>query len=64
MPDGGTIWDMFLAGFGPTKALAASLDDTRREQLKHDFIAYHERYLSDLGVTMPRDYLIALGRRK
>jgi SAM-dependent methyltransferase len=64
MPDGGAIWDMFLAGFGPTKALAASLDGARREQLRHDFIAYHERYLTDLGVTMPRDYLIALGRRK
>jgi len=55
---------MFLAGFGLTKALAASLDEARREQLKHDFIAYNERYLIDLGITMPRDYLIALGRRK
>lgn len=64
MPGGLSVWELFATGFGPTKTLAASLDAGRREQLKHDFIAFHERYRGELGVAMPRDYLVTIGRRK
>lgn len=64
MPDGNSVWEMFVAGFGPTKALAASCDGATRERLKRDFIAFHERYRGDLGVAMPRDYLLTIGSRK
>jgi len=50
MPNGESVWELFVAGYGPTKALAASIDPERREQLKRDFITYHERYRND-----PRD---------
>jgi len=46
------------------KSLAASLDAERRESLKRDFIAYHAGFKSDLGVAMPRDYLVTIGTRK
>jgi ubiquinone/menaquinone biosynthesis C-methylase UbiE len=46
------------------KALAASCDPERRDQLKRDFIAFHEQYRSDLGVAMPRDYLVTIGYRR
>jgi hypothetical protein len=27
-------------------------------------IAFHERYRGDLGIAMPRDYLVAIGYRQ
>ena len=50
--------------YGPTKALAASLDPARRKDLMRDFIAYHDGFRSELGVAMPRDYLVTIGVRK
>ena len=64
MPTGEAVWELFVNGYGPTKSLAASIDSQRRGQLKRDFIAFHERYRSDLGIAMPRDYLVTIGYRK
>jgi len=64
MPDGRSVWELFVEGYGPTKALAASCDAQRRESLRRDFIAFHERHRSDLGIAMPRDYLVTIGSRK
>jgi hypothetical protein len=64
VPDGEAAWEVFVTGYGPTKTLAANLDPERRESLKHDFIAYHKSYIADLGVAMPREYLVAIGVRK
>jgi SAM-dependent methyltransferase len=64
MPNGESVWELFVNGYGPTKALAASIDPGRREQLKRDFIAFHEQYRSDLGIAMPRDYLVTIGYRR
>jgi hypothetical protein len=64
MPNGESVWELFVNGYGPTKTLAASIDPERREQLKQDFIAFHERYRKGLGIAMPRDYLVTIGYRK
>lgn len=61
---GEAVWDIFVSGYGPTKALAQGLDAQRLEGLKQDFIAYHEGFKSELGVAMPRDYLVTFGIRK
>ena len=63
-PSGQAVWELFVAGYGPTKALAAALDPERRDSLKRDLIAYHEGFKSELGVAMPRDYLVTIGIRK
>jgi len=63
-PSGLAVWELFVGGYGPTKALAAALDPERREGLKRDFIAYHDGFKSELGVAMPRDYLVTIGVRK
>ena len=63
-PSGLAVWDIFVAGYGPTKSLAANLDSERREKLKQDFIAYHDGFKTELGVAMPRDYLVTIGVRK
>lgn len=62
--DGAAIWEAFVAGYGPTKALAKSLDEVRRRDLKQAFIAFHENYRTELGIRVPRQYLITLGKRK
>ena len=64
MPDGESVWELLVNGYGPTKALAASCDPERRDQVKRDFIAFHEQYRRDLGVAMPRDYLVTIGYRR
>lgn len=63
-PNGEAVWELFVSSYGPTKALAASLDPQRREDLKRDFIAFHDGFRSELGVAMPRDYLVTIGIRK
>jgi hypothetical protein len=64
MSDGASVWELMVKGYGPTKALAASCNAEQRDQLRADFIAFHERYRGDLGVAMPRDYLVAIGYRR
>lgn len=63
-PSGLAVWELFVAGYGPTKSLAANLEPARRESLKRDFIAYHDSFKAELGVAMPRDYLVTIGIRK
>ena len=62
--DGAAVWDAFVTGYGPTKTLAKSLDESRRRELQEAFIAFHESYRTELGVTVPRQYLITLGKRR
>ena len=64
MLNGESVWELFVNGYGPTKALAASIDPGRREQLKRDFVAFQEQYRSDIGIAMPRDYLVTIGCRR
>lgn len=57
-------WNLWVNHYGPTKSLAASLDDTRRDALRRDLIAWHESFPSELGYEQPRDYLITRGIRR
>jgi hypothetical protein len=51
-------------GDGDERRSRTRIDPERREQLKRDFIAFHEQYRSDLGIAMPRDYLVTIGYRR
>ena len=64
MPSGQAVWDLFVEGYGPTKALAASRDPQRRTQLERDFVTFHDKYRGELGIDMPREYLVTIGIRK
>ena len=64
VPGGNDAWELFVNSYGPTKNLAESLDDNQRENLKRDFIEYHERYKTDMGINMPRKYLVTIGVKK
>jgi SAM-dependent methyltransferase len=61
--DGHAAWRAFAGGYGPTKALAGSLDDTRRAQLERDFAAFHDGFATALGIALPREYLLTIGTR-
>ena len=62
--DGAAAWDAFVTGYGPTKALADSLDPTRRADLQRDFVAFHDRFRTDLGIAVPREYVLTIGVRR
>ncbi|CAO3418994.1 class I SAM-dependent methyltransferase [Azospirillum doebereinerae] len=62
-PDGEAAWNTFSTCYGPTRTLAGSLDDERRAALRRDFIAFSDRFRDELGITVPRTYLVTLGVR-
>jgi SAM-dependent methyltransferase len=61
---GEAVWDLFYGSYGPTRVLAESLDDDRREELHRSFVEFHEQHRVDGGIRMPREYLLVLGRKK
>jgi ubiquinone/menaquinone biosynthesis C-methylase UbiE len=63
-PDGQHAWETFVNGYGPTKMLAASLDAERRAALQRDFVAFHDTFGDELGITVPRGYLVTVGTRR
>jgi len=62
--NGEAVWQVLVAGYGPTKALAASLDDRTREALKRDIVAFFDTFVTPLGISVPRQYLVTVGTRR
>lgn len=62
-PNAGAAWETFATGYGPTRMLAASLPADQRAALQRDFVAFHDRFRTELGITVPRTYLVTVGRR-
>lgn len=63
-PDGDALWRAYGRGFGPVKALADSLDSAKKQELRAAFGDWANRYTSDLGLAVPIQYLVTLGRRQ
>jgi SAM-dependent methyltransferase len=61
---GEAAWNTFVTGYGPTRMLAASLDDDRRAALKRDFVAFHERFREGQGIHVPRTFVVTTGIRR
>jgi SAM-dependent methyltransferase len=61
---GEQAWNLWVNHYGPTKSLAANLDDGRREEFKRAMIAWHETFASPLGFAQPRQYVITRAIRK
>jgi SAM-dependent methyltransferase len=62
MPSAERVWEVFSAGYGPTKMLHQTTD--RKDELRRDFIAFHDAHRTELGIAMPRDYLVVIGMRR
>jgi ubiquinone/menaquinone biosynthesis C-methylase UbiE len=63
-PSAEAAWETFSTGYGPTRSLAASLDAERREALHKDFVSFHAGFATELGICVPREYILTLGVRK
>ncbi len=63
-PTGEAAWETFSTSYGPTKSLATNLDEGRRNELRRDFIAFHDGFPTELGICVPREYLLSLGIRR
>jgi SAM-dependent methyltransferase len=65
-PSAAAAWTRFVTGYGPTKMLANSVPPNRRAELERDFIAFHAQpqFATELGICVPREYLLTIGVRK
>jgi SAM-dependent methyltransferase len=61
---GESIWQLFSTEYGPTKVLADSLDEERREELHRAFVDLHEASRTNGGIAFSRTYVITFGTRK
>ena len=63
-PSADAAWETFSTSYGPTKTLAESLDPSRRQALRADFVAFHAGFPTALGICVPREYWLTVGIRK
>jgi SAM-dependent methyltransferase len=61
---GEATWQLFIASDGPAKAGVAALPPPQRDALHRDWVAYFERHRENDRVSVPRPYLLTLGRRR
>jgi ubiquinone/menaquinone biosynthesis C-methylase UbiE len=62
---GEAFWQFYVENFGPTKTLAESLDDDRREEFHHAFVQFFDtEYRSEGGIEFPREWLLVTGTRR
>lgn len=58
------LWELFTTAFGPVKALAEGLDQSRRSEFHRAFVDFYNEYRVPGGVSSPREYLLIVGRRR
>jgi len=61
---GEAMWELMAGSYGPTKALAESLEPDVREKLHREFAAFFESYRDGGEVRLPREFLRVIGRRR
>ena len=61
---GEEMWRRFTSYDGAAKAQVDSLDRRRAEEYRRAYIAHHERHRSNGRISLPRRYLLTLGRRR
>ena len=65
VPSGEAYWELFSTSYGPTKTLADSLGDDRREELHRDWVDFFEtNYRANGEIVHTREYLLVLGTRR
>jgi SAM-dependent methyltransferase len=55
--------ELLATGFGPVKALIDTLSLEQRDLAMTALLALHEPYKGQIGISVPYDYLIAIGTR-
>jgi SAM-dependent methyltransferase len=60
---GDEMWRLFTSYDGAAKAQVDSLHWQRAQEYRRAYIAFHERHRANGRITVPRRYLLTLGRR-
>jgi SAM-dependent methyltransferase len=63
-PDGDAVWRLWNEAHGLTVTRMKALGESAQNEFREAFVRFHERYRTELGVTMPRDYIVAVGLRR
>jgi hypothetical protein len=53
-----------LNGLRSNQGAGRHLDEARRAELRRDFIAFHDGFPTELGICVPREYLLTSGTRR
>jgi ubiquinone/menaquinone biosynthesis C-methylase UbiE len=62
---GEEYWQLFSSSYGPTRTLAESLDEGRREEFHQAWVDFFEtNYRSDGEIDHDREWLLVLGTRR
>jgi len=61
---GAATWRLLIESDGPAREGFSRLTAVEREALERDWIEYFERHRTPRGVSVPRPYLLILGRRR
>jgi ubiquinone/menaquinone biosynthesis C-methylase UbiE len=65
VPSGEDYWQLFSTSYGPTRTLAESLDDDRREEFHQAWIEFFEsNYRSNGEIDHDREWLFVYGIRR
>ena len=56
-------WDAYVNGFGPVRAVAAGQQADGLQAMRQAFLAWAREFTTDLGVSIPIDYLVTVGTR-
>jgi ubiquinone/menaquinone biosynthesis C-methylase UbiE len=65
LPSGEDHWQLFSSSFGPTRTLAESLDDDRREEFHQAWVEFFEsNYRTNDGIEQDREWLFVYGTRR
>jgi SAM-dependent methyltransferase len=65
LPSGEAFWELFSSSYGPTKTLAESLADDRREEMHDAWVDFFEsNFRSNGEVAHVREYLLVTGVRR
>jgi hypothetical protein len=58
------MWRLYTSHDGAAKAHVDSLQPPRAQEYRRAYIAYPERHRANGRISMPRRYLLNLGRRR
>ena len=58
------VYELFATSYGPTRTLAESLDEERRQELRAACVEVFAPHRRDGGIEVPREYLVVSGTRR
>ncbi len=64
LPGAESVWEVYERGFGPVRAVAQGLDEGRRADLRSALMDWANGFRGALGIAIPFQYLVTLGRRR